>query len=255
MSKNAALPYNDAPFTQVLYVDPATGRRTRSRIDSDLSSVRFELAAPIRTFPAYRGRRSHSGRYFFSRSGSHVGYESRFERTALSYVDFCGEASAASSNPFFFLWPKGSRPVRHVPDFYFVRRTQRPLLLDVKPESRMTDVDRVQHRMSREACAELGWDYQEFTSIDRRAEFNLRLLSGYSHRRFRPSAALRDVILAVLAGDHRAHMSISELASLTLASTSSSDAEVVSGIYHLIWSGDLHFCLEDQLNWAAKVLR
>lgn len=42
MSKNAALPYNDAPYTQVLYVDPATGRRTRSRIDSDLSSVRFE---------------------------------------------------------------------------------------------------------------------------------------------------------------------------------------------------------------------
>lgn len=71
---STGLPANDAPYTAILYDDPVTGRRRRSRIIAELSRVRFEACTPIRCFPAYRGRRSHQGRYWFSRSQSHVRY-------------------------------------------------------------------------------------------------------------------------------------------------------------------------------------
>ena len=252
MSQNVSLPLNEAPYSQVLYVDPATGRRLRSRITDALARVPFELAEPIRTFPAYRNRRSHSGRYFFSQSGSHVSYESRFEKTALTWFDFCGDALAVSSNPFFFLWPKGSKPVRHVPDFFFKRRSRCPLLVDVKPEDRMTDADRLQHERSREACGQLGWEYDEFTIIDRRVELNLRFLSGYSHPRFGPTADPRAACTAAL---EEKSLSIAELVERTRKATGLAEAEVLSGIYHLIWTGDLRISLDEPLGWAARVFR
>lgn len=252
MSQKTSLPENDAPYSQVLYVDPATGRRVRSRFTKDLAHVPFELAAPIRTFPAYRSRRSHSGRYFFSRSGSHVSYESRFEKTALTWFDFRGDALAVSSNPFFFLWPKGSNPVRHVPDFFFQRRRQRPLLVDVKPGSRMTDKDRSQHERTQKACDQLGWEYEEFTFIDRRVELNLRLLSGYSHPRFRLATSLEH---AATECARRRPPTIAELVDRTSQESGLSEAEVVSGIYHLIWTGGLRIRLDEPISWAAKVFR
>ncbi len=124
VASRGTLPVNDAPYTMVLYEDPKTGQRVRTRLTPEVSRVSFELCRPIRSFPAYRGRRSHQGKYWFSRSQRHVSFESRFEMTALMTVDFRGEAIAVSSNPFWLLWPKGQTYHRHAPDF-FIRR-QRP---------------------------------------------------------------------------------------------------------------------------------
>lgn len=252
MSEKSSLPDNDAPYTQVLYVDPATGRRVRSRITEALARVPFELVAPIRSFPAFQSRRSHSGRYFFSQSGSHVSYESRFEKTALTWFDFCGDALAVSSNPFYFLWPKGSKPVRHVPDFFFKRPSRCPLLVDVKPANRMTDEDRLQHQRSRETCGQLGWEYREFTFIDRRVELNLRFLAGYSHPRFRLTTNASDACTDLLAAKP---LSIAELVEHTRQPSGLAEAELLSGIYHLIWAGDLRISLDEPLGWSAKVFR
>src|SRR5690242_635047 len=102
------VPDNDAPYTVALFVDPITGKRVRRRITPALSHLPFEIAAPIRTFPAYRGRRAHHGRYWFSRSQTRVNHESLFEKTALRALDFRGDIARVSSNPFWLLWAKDS---------------------------------------------------------------------------------------------------------------------------------------------------
>lgn len=69
-------------------------------------------------------------------------FESRFERTALTVLDFGGDVAAVSSNPLWLLWPRGADPKRHAPDFFARRRDGSVLVIDVKPQERLTDQDR-----------------------------------------------------------------------------------------------------------------
>ncbi|MCV7001167.1 TnsA-like heteromeric transposase endonuclease subunit [Mycolicibacterium alvei] len=251
--KPAALPVNDAPYTKILYVDPDTGRRVRSRIVAEVGQVRFEASAPIRVFPAYRGRRSHQGRYWFSRSSSHVHFESRFEMTALMVLDFQGEAIAVSSNPFWLLWPRGAKPVRHAPDFFVRRRDGSVLIVDVKPAERITDKDREQHDLTRQCCTEIGWEYEEFTSITTPVERNLRVLSGYHHPRFAPAESARTLIVSRVreAGDHGVRLAA--LIDAAGAATGLPDDQLLCAVYHMLWTAQLHIDLNHLLAWNAVV--
>ncbi|MHA3021823.1 TnsA-like heteromeric transposase endonuclease subunit [Mycobacterium sp. BMJ-28] len=249
----ATLPVNDAPYTTILYQDPVTGRRVRSRIDAGIGRLGFESSAPIRTFPAYRGRRSHQGRYWFSRSQSHVQFESRFEMTALMVLDFRGETTAVSSNPFWLLWPKGSKPMRHAPDFFARRRDGSVLVVDVKPAARVTADDRVQHARTRGVCTELGWDYEEFTALDAVVERNLRLLSGYHHPRFAPPEHCRARVTELVHTAGAPGLPLSELVDKAAVLTGLSDGAVVCILYHMLWCAQLHADLNYPLTWKTVV--
>lgn len=247
------LPVNEAPYTTILYQDPVTGRRVRSRIDAGIGHLGFESSAPIRTFPAYRGRRSHQGRYWFSRSQSHVRFESRFEMTALMVLDFRGETTAVSSNPFWLLWPKGSKPLRHAPDFFARRRDGSVLVVDVKPAARVTAADRVQHARTREVCTELGWEYEEFTALDAVVERNLRLLSGYHHPRFAPPAHCRAQVAELVQIAGEPGLPLAELVEVASALTGLTDDRVVCALYHMLWCAQLHTDLHRPLTWKTMV--
>lgn len=249
----AKLPVNDAPYIKMLYRDPNSVRRKRSRIVPELGQLPFELAAPIRTFPAYRGKRAHEGRYWFSRSASHVPFESRFESTALMALDFGGDAVRVSSNPFWLLWPKGSVPKRHAPDFFVRCRDGSALVVDVKPEARITDQDRIQHARTRDVCNELGWSYQEFTKIDVAVDRNLRLLSGYHHQRFSPAPVVRAAITAQTERDRTRSLRLADLIGAVTDSTKASDDEVIWSVYHMLWRGDLRTDLGYPLTWNTVV--
>lgn len=249
----APLPVNDAPYTKILYDDPETGRRTRSRIVAELGGIRFESCVPIRTFPAYRGRRSRQGRYWFSRSQSHVRFESRFEMTALMVLDFVGHATAVSSNPFWLLWPTGTTPVRHAPDFFVRRRDESVLIVDVKPAQRMTDKDRVQHDWTRAVCGELGWDYQEFTELNVVLERNLRLLSGYRHPRFAPPDDSGALIAAQARAAGENGVRLPELIDAAALCTGLTADQVIAAVYHMLWNAQLHVDLNHPLTWNATV--
>lgn len=248
-----ALPVNDAPYTKILYVDPETGRRVRSRIVAEIGHVSFETSAPIRYFPAYRGRRSHQGLYWFSRSASYVHFESRFEMTALMVLDFRGEAIAVSSNPFWLLWPRGTKPVRHAPDFFVRRRDGSVLIVDVKPAERITDKDREQHDLTRQCCIEIGWEYEEFTSITTAVERNLRVLSGYHHPRFAPPENARALIVARVRAAGSEGLQLAELVDIVRDCTGLSDELVVCAVYHMLWNAQLHADLNRLLAWDAVV--
>ena len=214
-SQKESVPVNDAPYTTVLHEDPETRRRVRTRLTTEIARVPFELCRPIRSFPAYRGRRSHQGKYWFSRSQSHVDFESRFEMTALMMLDFRGDAVAVSSNPFWLLWPKGEAHSRHAPDFFIRRRDGSALVVDVKPADRIREKDRLQHDRTRQVCRALGWEYEEFTEIDSTVERNLRLLCAYHHPRFAPSAAARAAISARVQQSSRNGVALAELIDVT----------------------------------------
>lgn len=247
------LPVNDAPYVTLLYEDPQTGERVRTRITSQTADLRLERCSPIRVFPKYRGRRAHQGRYWFSRSQSCVKFESRFEMTALMWLDFIGQAAAISSNPFWLLWPKGSTPKRHAPDFFVRRRDGSALVVDVKPADRMTGQDRTQHAQTRGVCDELGWGYEEFTAIDNAVYFNLRLLCGYHHPRFAPSDRLRVAIETRLgkAGEQGVHLAV--LVETICRQTAVPHDLVLSGLYHMLWNSQAHSDIRHPLSWDTAV--
>lgn len=254
LAKEAApLPVNDAPYATLLYQDPTTGHRVRKRITPEIADLRLERCGPIRVFPRYKGRRSHQGRYWFSRSQSHVKFESRFEMTALMWLDFLGESVVVSSNPFWLLWPKGSTPKRHAPDFFVRRRDGSALVVDVKPADRITDQDRQQHARTRAVCGEIGWAYQEFTTIDNAVYFNLRLLCGYHHPRFAPSTDLRAVVESRLSRAGEDGIQLAGLVNDVRDRTAVPDDRILTGVYHMLWTGQAHVDLTRPLSWNTAV--
>lgn len=248
-----ALPVNDAPYTMILHEDPETGRRMRTRLTAETARVPFELCGPIRRFPAYRGRRSHQGKYWFSRSQSHVGFESRFEMTALMVLDFRGDAVAVSSNPFWLLWAKGQSHSRHAPDYFIRRRDGSVLVVDVKPAGRIRDRDRQQHQRTREVCRDLGWEYEEFTAIDATVERNLRLLCAYHHPRFAPSAAAQAAIAARVQRSGRNGVALGELIDAVSETTQLDDTSLICGAYHMVWNGEISVDLTRPLSWNTAI--
>lgn len=247
------LPVNDAPYTTLLYEDPKTGKRVRTRITPEIAGLRLERCGPIRAFPRYKGRRAHQGRYWFSRSQTYVKFESRFEMTALMWLDFTGQATAVSSNPFWLLWPKGSAPKRHAPDFFVRRRNGSALVVDVKPAERITDQDRAQHAQTRAVCDELGWEYEEFTAIGSAAYFNLRLLCGYHHPRFAPSARLEAAIESRLGKAGEQGVRLSLLVDMICKLTAVPHDLVLSGLYHMLWNGPARIDISRPLSWDSTV--
>lgn len=254
-ARRAPLPTNSAPYTVILYARPGDGRRMRARPDAqEVKHAPFEDSVPIRNFPSYRGRVAQHGRYWFSRTRSHVRFESRFEMTALMTLDQRGDVKAVSSNPFWALWPKGSKPVRHAPDFFVRRQDGRVLIMDVKPEARFTDHDRIQHQRMRELCDEMGWCYEEFTTIDPVMERNLRFLSGFRHPRF----ALPDGISAVMTERLRATEPLGQSLAGAVAHAVGMGGDLpqgrlLSGVYHMLWTNQIHTDLCRTLSWNTRV--
>ncbi|MDR3657528.1 MAG: TnsA-like heteromeric transposase endonuclease subunit [Mycobacterium sp.] len=238
-----------------LFIDPATGKRVRRRITTALAHLPFETAAPIRRFPAYRGRRAHQGRYWFSRSHSRVNHESLFEKTALRVLDFRGDVVQVSSNPLWLLWAKESGPQRHAPDYFGRCRDGSALVVDVKPQQRFTDEDRIQHARTREVCDELGWRYEEFTTIDPVVDRNLRLLAGYNRPHFAFDSADAQVAMTALSAADNGQTRLADLLDAVCGATGIDDATGLCGIYHMVWFGQLRVDLTHPLAWNSEVYR
>ncbi|MGE2818047.1 hypothetical protein ACQI5H_23320 [Mycobacterium heidelbergense] len=65
----------------------------------DAGGVRFEDAAAVRRFAAYRGQRHLSGRWWSATVARHVGYESLLERDHVMVLDFDPAAVGIASQP------------------------------------------------------------------------------------------------------------------------------------------------------------
>ena len=84
------------------------------------------------------------------------------------------------SQPFWFHWSDGKR---HAPDYFVRRRDGSALVVDVREDERINELDRDLFDRSAVACAAAGWDYRRVGALDPVLRANLRWLSGYRHPR------------------------------------------------------------------------
>ena len=69
--------------------------------------MRFEDAAPARSFRWSRGQGHFPGWWWLATTGRHVGYESWLERDHLMLLDFDPAVTAVASQPFWLHWHDG----------------------------------------------------------------------------------------------------------------------------------------------------
>ena|SRR5712691_4994458 len=118
------------PAFEVEFTDSAGGC-CRGPFD-ELWSTPFERAAPVRSFPSFRGQASFPGLYYAATMDSHVGFESWLDRVML--LDFSPEVVAFSSQPFWLTWPTGAKRRRHAPDFFARLADGTGLVIDVRAD-------------------------------------------------------------------------------------------------------------------------
>jgi hypothetical protein len=74
--------------------------------------LRFERMGPVRGFASFRGQRNWPRWWWFSRTGTHVGYESWVERDALMALDADPGVEAVASQPMWLHWADESGRAR-----------------------------------------------------------------------------------------------------------------------------------------------
>ena len=213
---------------QVAYVD-ITGDGVRGPLDV-LWDVRFELAAPVRSFGSFRGQRSFQGSWWFATTGAHVGFESWVERDHVMLLDFDPDVVGVSSQPFWLSWTgQDGAARRHAPDYFARCRDGSAVVIDVRPDERVGPDDEQVFAATAAACAGVGWGYRRVGAVDSVFAANVRWLAGYRHIRcLNPEFAAR-------------------LLEQFCAATSLADAVARAGdrlavlptLFHLIWTGVL----------------
>lgn len=148
-----------------------------------LPEVVGELGRPVRSFPSYRGQRNFPGWYWSATMGCRIGFESWVERDHLVALDFDVSVVMTVSQPFWLLWPHGSKQRRHAPDFLVSSADGGMLVLDSRPLELIGDTDREAFEVTGRACAELGWRYAVWDRLDGVLVANQKWLAGYRHPR------------------------------------------------------------------------
>jgi hypothetical protein len=87
---------------EVEFVGPGRGRERRPL--AACWHLRFERMSPVRGFASFRGQRNWPGWWWFSRTGTHVGYESWVERDTLMALDADPGVEAVASQPMWLHW-------------------------------------------------------------------------------------------------------------------------------------------------------
>lgn len=215
-------------------------RRTLDALD--VSDVAFEAADPVRSFPAWRGRRHYDGAYWMESSGTSVPFESLTERACLVELDRRGGICMVSSQPMWVRW-NGAKSAKHVPDYFARAVDGRPLLIDVKPEKHLDDDDvRAQFDRTATLAKVLGWTYLVFGGSSVIRDANLRFLMRFRGQPWRDQLGQFDYNGAVA--------SIAEI-----AGQMGGGEMGLARCYYLIWNGKLSVDLEQPLSLKTLVGR
>jgi hypothetical protein len=196
--------------------------------------VRFEDVPPVRQFPSYKGQKNFPGLYFTACMGRHVGFESWLERDHLMMLDFSPRVIAFAAQPFWLSWSIGEKRLRHAPDFFVRLADGRGVVVDVRADDRIGDVDAEAFAATAAACESVGWGYRRVGVLEAVLVANVRWLAGYRHAR-------------CLRAEHR--MRLVEVFSrpgplLEGAEEVGDRLAVLPSLFHLLWSGILSADLE-----------
>ena len=207
------------------------GEHDRCRVRlAECGEVRFEDAAPVRSFRWSRGQGHFPGWWWLATTGRHVGYESWLERDHLMLLDFDPAVSAVASQHFWLHWHDGRRSRRHAPDFFARLADGTGLVIDVRADDRIEPRDAEAFEVTAQGCGVAGWEFRRVGAVDPVLAGNVRWLSRYRHARCagRPgtAGALR-----------RAFASPAPL--LAGAAEAGDSLAVLPVLFHLLWRREL----------------
>jgi hypothetical protein len=173
----------------VEFVDPERERERRPL--AACGSLRFERVSPVRGFASFLGQRSFPGWWWFSRTGEHVGYESWVERDVLMALDADPGVEAVASQPMLLHWAgESGKARRHAPDFFVRRADGAGMLVDVRPDNRISDADSAVFAATAVMAGQAGWAYERVGELPAVRAANLRWLAGYRHPRYARAAVM-----------------------------------------------------------------
>ena len=200
---------------------------------------------PVRSFPSYRGQRSFSGWWWFSRSGSHVGYESWLERDILMLLDADTDVVVVVSQPFWLHWTTVDGWRRHAPDFLVRYRDGGVGVVDVRADDRIGAADAEVFAVTERACELVGWHFCRMGVVGAVLTANLRWLSGYRHPRNHVEPAVSRLV-SVFAVER-------EL--LEGCRAVGDPIAVLPTLFHLLWTGHLGADLAGELLDGRTLVR
>ncbi|MEU1474355.1 TnsA-like heteromeric transposase endonuclease subunit [Streptomyces sp. NPDC005760] len=155
--------------------------------------------------------------------------ESWLERDRLVLMDFDPEVVRIASQPFWLHWHDGERERRHAPD-YFVRRADgSAVVIDVRADERIEPRDAEAFEVTRRACRQAGWGFEQVGVPKEALLANVRWLSHYRHPRCRRGPVvdrLREIFTApalLMAG----------------ADAAGDRLETLPVLFHLLWLREL----------------
>jgi hypothetical protein len=219
------------------------GTEQWARLTPDVATRCLEEAAPVRSFPSYRGQRNFPGLWWSATSGAHVGFESWLERDHAMLLDFDPAVVGFAAQPFRMTWSQLGRPRSHVPDFFARLVDGTGVVIDCRAAERIGERDAETFAVTAAACAGVGWWYRLVDSADEVLVANVAWLAGYRHpRHHRPDLA------EALAGVFARPTPL-----LAGAEAVGDPIGVLPVLYHLAWRGELRLDLAVGLNEDSVV--
>jgi hypothetical protein len=206
--------------------------------------VAFEQCQAVRSFPSYRGQRNWPGLWWSATLGRHVGYESWLERDHAMMLDFDSAVVGFASQPFWLFFPgEDGRMRRHAPDWFARRADGQGVVIDCRPDGRIKSRDEEAFEATRQACAQVGWQYQRVGALEALLAQNVRWLAGFRHPRYAVEDVDEQVVAAFTAPGRL----------LATVTTVGDPIAVLPVVFHLMWRQALIVDLRVRLEMDALV--
>lgn len=209
----------------------------------DLTPGAVTRAGVARKVPEYVGQKNVPVRYWCVTTQSHIFCESKLERERLVLADFDPDVESMTSQPFWLQGVFRGKPIKHVPDFMFVRRDS-VVVCNVKPAAFVHHprVRRVFEWMDRLMERKAGWSHEVWTGEGESFTYlqNVRALAGSKNTHwFDPTtlSAIQDVADG---------STIAEV--MTALSPGIDPLRTKRAIQHLLWRQVLQTNLHKQLS-------
>ena len=199
---------------------------------------------PVRRFSFRTGQRHRPGLHYMVSTGRHHGCESREEAQLLLALDFAGAVTEVLSQPFRLRFITGDGVGEHVPDFLVVA-SDGVWLIDVRPQARIGDEDRVRFAAAAEVALVSGWRYAVVAGWRRNVQVSLDTLSAQRRPVADPLGLRGQVLKAV----HPGPVAFGELVAAT-----SVPAAARAYALHLLWHRRLSVDLAQLLSDASPVM-
>mgnify|MGYP001161912600 FL=1 len=197
--------------------------------------------------PRVKARSGHIPVFAFCvTTGTHLRLESGLEHDLVRELDRRPDVSWLVAQPCLLRLPakRRGRRLEHTPDLLVRHDDGTIRLWDARPASRQDDDFTLKVRLTKEACAEVGWAHEVFSGWSRVRRVNLMWIHAY--RRPMPwyAGSLR-LIREYFEGDG----TIGDVLGLDAGG-----GHVISAMWHGIWSGQIECDLDRPLKRKTRIV-